>query len=102
MYLIQILIPLADNQGKKFSSEKFSLLKKLLIKEFSGLTIFSQSPAEGLWEKTSDNVLKDQIVIFEVMAETKNIKWWQDFRILLEEEFEQESVVIRIFQIESI
>ena len=102
MFLIQILIPLADNEGRKFPSERFTLVKKRLIEEFSGLTIFSQSPAEGIWEKNNEDVSEDRILIFEVMADKKNIKWWRDFRTWLEEEFEQDYVVIRIFQIECI
>ena len=102
MFLIQILIPLTDNEGKKFSSEKLSSLKDILIKKFGGLTVFSQAPAVGLWEKTKKEVLRDQIVVFEIMTKKKKYNWWKDFRKWLEKEFEQDFIVIRIFTIENV
>ena len=90
MFLIQILIPLTDNEGKKFSSEKFSSVKDILMKKFGGLTVFSQAPAVGLWEKTKKEVLRDQIVVFEIMTKKKKYNWWKDFRKWLEKEFEQD------------
>ncbi len=68
MFLIHILVPLANNQGEKFTSEKFNMLKKKLIDKFNGMTVFSNSPAEGLWEKTKEDVLQDQIIVFEIMT----------------------------------
>ena len=102
MFLIQILVPVANNEGKKFSAEKFSTLKDILMERFGGLTVFSQAPAVGLWEKSEKEVLHDQIVVFEIMTKKKKHNWWKDFRKWLEKEFEQDFIVIRIFTIKNI
>ena len=102
MFLIHILVPLTNNNGNKFQPQKFNKLKKLLIKKFHGLTVFSHSPAEGLWQKTKKTVKQEPIIVFEIMTETKDNKWWQDLRIKLEKEFKQEYIVIRILTMECI
>lgn len=47
MHLVEILLPLNDNEGRPFASEKFSELRQLLTERFGGLTAFSRSPAQG-------------------------------------------------------
>lgn len=47
MYLVEILLPLNDNEGRPFDSEKFSALRERLTERFGGLTAFTRSPAQG-------------------------------------------------------
>lgn len=68
MYLVQILLPCADNSGAPFPIEDFERLKHELATEFEGVTAFIQAPAEGLWKGGSEDS-HDDIVIFEVMTE---------------------------------
>jgi hypothetical protein len=49
MYLIQILLPLYDNSDKLFPREDFDRVRSELVEQFSGVTAFLQSPAEGFW-----------------------------------------------------
>ncbi|MCE7886961.1 MAG: hypothetical protein DYH13_05590 [Alphaproteobacteria bacterium PRO2] len=102
MNLVQIFLPLFDDQKKIFSSDCFLSVKNQLIDEFGGMTAFTQSPATGLWQNTDDEVVKDRIVIFEVMTEKFDPEWWRSYRRLLEDQFKQDKIIIRTFQIETI
>jgi hypothetical protein len=94
MNLIQILLPIADNAGEPFPPHQFAGLKQELLDRFGGVTVFSQGPAEGVWQG-ENGTSRDEIVIFEVMAETLDEGWWRDLRTRLEDEFRQDEVVIR-------
>lgn len=95
MHLVQILLPTADNAGRRFPQEQFEALRQELTNRFGGATVFSQAPAEGFW-RDGDGTAKDLIVIFEVMCGPLDEDWWRERRALLEEEFRQEVVVIRV------
>jgi hypothetical protein len=91
---VQILLPLSDNKGRKFSYKKFEKVKKRLTAKFSGLTAYNRSAAEGLWRKRK-TLRSDDIVVYEVMVPKLNKSWWQFFKSDLENSFKQESIVIR-------
>jgi hypothetical protein len=98
MYLIQILLPCADNSGAPFPKEEFDRLKQELAADFDGVTAFIQAPAEGLWKAGSQDA-HDDIVVFEVMTEVLDIAAWSSQRAALETRFRQEHVVVRYMSI---
>ena len=55
MFLIQILLPCADNTGVLFPKEDFERLKQELASEFGGVTAYIQAPADGLWKAGTEN-----------------------------------------------
>lgn len=67
MHLIQLLLPLHDNDRQKFPAEHFDSVRNDLINRFERVTAFLRSPALGLW-KTDDDVSRDEVVMFEVMS----------------------------------
>ena len=97
--MIQILLPLCDNQGQMFRPSKYKLVKATLANRFQGLTAYSRVAAEGLW-RVGKSVKRDDIVVYEVMTKSFNKKWWKNYRKSLETMFEQESIVIRVQKIE--
>ena len=99
MHVIQILLPVRDNDGKPFGPHPFEEVAWSLSKTFGGLTAYSRSPAEGRWE-TSGKTLHDDVLIFEVMVETIDRPWWADFRGQLEASFRQQRVIVRAQLIE--
>ena len=94
MYLIQLLLPLYDNAGRRFSQAKLDRVKTLLTRSFGGITMYRRSPAEGLSEQKS-GVARDDIVIFEVMTPKLDRRWWKGYRASLEVEFSQDRIVLR-------
>jgi hypothetical protein len=95
MQLVQILLPLYDNAGHLFGEELFGRVRRELTERFGGLTAFTRAPAQGLWQDEGET-RHDEIVVFEVMAEDLDTKWWRDYRQKLEREFRQDTVVIRV------
>jgi hypothetical protein len=94
MQLVQILLPLTDNHGKRFPKELYHNVKDELTGRFKGLTVYSRAPAEGMW-KPRKGTRRDDIVVYEVMVAKLQRKWWKRYRAHLEKMFRQESVVIR-------
>jgi hypothetical protein len=94
MYLIQILLPLYDNDGREQPSELFGDVRRQLTEKFGGLTAYSRTPAQGLW-KNEGETHRDDIVVFEVMADEFDKDWWGAYRRKLEQSFRQQEIVIR-------
>ena len=101
MYLIQILLPLYDNEGRAFSRQSYDQVRDELTRKFDGITAFSDSPAEGVW-KEGGEVSRDRIILFEVMSAELERAWWTPYRAELETRFRQERLVVRATLIEQL
>ncbi|WP_286786974.1 MULTISPECIES: hypothetical protein [unclassified Pseudomonas] len=95
MYLIQLLLPLYDNDGHDLPKALFGEVRNELVEKFGGLTAFSQAPAKGLWQEDESHTIRDELIIYEVMADALEQVWWQQYRASLETRFRQETVVVR-------
>ena len=95
MQLVQILLPLRDNRGRKFKRVLFARVRKELVKRFGGLTAYSRSPARGVWKSGKSTQLED-IVVLEVMTPRISRPWWKKYRRKLERAFHQEEIVMRV------
>ena len=100
MWQVQILLPLYNQDGEQFSSEYYSQLRVELTEEFGGITAYTRSPAKGFWKEDEGNTVRDDIIIYEVMAETIDKNWWRLFRERLESLFRQDEIIIRAWIIE--
>ncbi len=98
MHLVQILLPLADNEGRRFPPEPYATVRAELTERFGGLTAFSRTPAEGFWENGGD-VARDEVIVLEVMAEELDAAWWASYRHELETRFAQDAIVVRAQEI---
>ncbi|MDX6271784.1 MAG: hypothetical protein QOD28_3007 [Acidobacteriota bacterium] len=101
MYLIQLLLPLYDNEGESFAQEVYDRVRDELIKKFGGVTAFRSSPAEGIW-KEGGEISRDAIIIFEVMTGELAREWWTTYRAELETRFRQEKMIVRASRIEQL
>ena len=99
MHLVEILLPLFDNDGKRLAPELYAKVREELVETFGGLTAFSRSPAEGVWEEGGERS-HDDIVIFEVMSDALDRAWWRRFRERLESAFRQDEIVVRAREVE--
>ena len=100
MHLIQILLPIYDNEGHQFPHDIYRGIGDELVARFSGLTAFTRAPAEGYWAPQDDEAWRDDIMVFEVMAEAIDKEWWRNYRARLERQLRQEAIVIRTYRIE--
>ena len=95
MYLVQILLPLYDNEGHAFEPIDYVQLRSDLADRFGGITAYTRAPARGVWRGDTGETSRDDIVILEVMTEELDRVWWTRFRKDLERRFRQESVIVR-------
>ncbi len=99
MHLVQILLPVRDNDGKPFGPHPFEEVAWTLSKKFGGITAYNRAPAEGRWEN-DDKTQHDDVLVIEVMIATLDKSWWQTFRTHLETTFRQTRVIVRAQPIE--
>jgi hypothetical protein len=100
MMLLQLFLPLYDNEGTKLPQTLFGEVKEELAKRFGGITAYNRAPVEGLWKDDSAKTTQDELVIFEVMAEDFDPGWWKRYRELLDQRFRQDRVLVRAQEIE--
>ena len=100
MHLIQVLLPLYDNDGRPLPKDLFRTVAAELAERFGGLTAFTRAPAEGLWKEDRATTVRDDIVIYEVLADRLERAWWRDYRAALETRFRQEQVIVRAQAVE--
>ena len=99
MHMIEILLPLYDNEGVHFGPEAYDRVREELVERFGGMTAFTRSPAEGLWVEDGER-RRDDVIVFEVMADWLDRGWWRTYRGELEERFRQDEIVVRAREVE--
>ena len=100
IHLVQLLLPLYDNDGHAFPPAHYAAVRRTLTDQFSGLTAYTRAPAQGLWTESDGPPKRDDIVVYEVMADALDRGWWAEFRRALEQRFAQEELVIRALRAE--
>ena len=100
MYLVQILLPLSDNDGVPFAPSEYEDVRTCLTERFGGVTAYVRAPAEGHWKEGEGSTARDEIAIYEVMVGSLDRPWWAEFRERLRERFRQEELVVRATAIE--
>jgi hypothetical protein len=99
-HLVQILLPLYDNDGTEFGPAVFEEIRAALTGRFGGVTAHTRAPARGLWKADDGAIARDDIVILEVMAEQVDRAWWHAYRQRLESRFRQDHIVIRAMAVD--
>ncbi|HEY8607616.1 MAG TPA: hypothetical protein VIM12_10940 [Noviherbaspirillum sp.] len=99
MFLIQILLPLYDNQGRRLPAAVHGMTRDELVGRFGGLTAYTRAPASGLWQEDAGHTVHDELVIYEVMADALDASWWREYRQTLERRYAQAELVVRAHEI---
>ncbi len=102
MHLVQILLPLYDNDGIPVPREEIDAVRRALTKRFGGATAYSRVPAQGTWRDEDGDVHHDDVVVVEVMIEDLDRTWWAKYRKSLCVRFRQTEIVVRASPIETL
>jgi hypothetical protein len=102
MFLVQLLLPTRNPSGGPIPTAAFAAVRHELTDRFGGVTAYLRGPASGLWKRDDGTVEGDEVVMVEVVAESLDREWWGRYRAALEREFQQESILIRANQIETL
>lgn len=100
MYLVQLLLPLYDNEGKAFGKPMLDRVRNELTERFGGVTAYRRSPAEGLWQEDGGELTRDEVVIYEVLAEELDRAQWKLYGQELAERFRQQEMMMRAISVE--
>ena len=100
MHLIQLLLPVQNEEGDAYPRTLYENLVHRLKEQFGGVTAYTRAPATGLWEAASGQTVRDQVVVYEVMAEELDHGWWARLREELEAKFAQDELVVRAQRIQ--
>src|SRR5690554_7266084 len=95
MHLIQLFLPLQDRDGTPFPKALYDTVRTELTERFGGVTAFLRAPAVGAWEDDDGGIQRDEVVLFEVMADHVDHGWWAHYRGKLEQRFDQDEVLVR-------
>jgi len=100
MQLLQLFLPVYGADGKPFPRPMFDAVRVELAERFGGVTAYLRSPAVGLWEDDAGDCVRDDVLLFEVMVEAINRRWWHDYRRELEQRFAQDEILLRASAVE--
>lgn len=95
MHLVQMLLPLYDNDGNRLPTALFDQVFEELTQKFGGITAHQRAPAEGAWKPPGQAINHDDVVLFEVMVESLDRAWWAGYRQTLETRFRQDKLLMR-------
>ena len=100
MYLVQILLPVYDNDNQRLPREEFHAVRRELTERFGGATAYSRAPAQGSWKDEDGRVRNDDVFVVEVMVGSLDRAWWQSYRLQLCTRFRQMEIVVRASEFE--
>ena len=95
MQLIQIFLPLYDNNKRAFDRSLYDDVRTGLKEKFGGVTFYRNAPVEGVWKDETGKTNYDELMIAEVLTSDLDKEWWQQFKQGLEQVFKQEEILIR-------
>lgn len=93
-HLIQILLPLFDNEHQPLPHRLHEEVKASLTLEFGGVTAYVHAPAEGRW-KDGTRETRDEMVMYEVVTDSLDAAWWGRYREILTARFQQKEIMMR-------
>ncbi len=100
--LVQILLPLADNEGRPFTEADYAPFMDEITRRCGGLTAHVRAPAAGVWADGEGEPTRDDVVLIEAMDDGYDRDYWAGLRGRLEDRFRQEDVVIRVLAMERV
>jgi hypothetical protein len=102
MHLVQMLLPIYDNEGSPLPTRLFDAVFDELTQQFGGVTAHQRAPAEGAWKPPGQAVNHDDVVLFEVMTGSLDRAWWANYRRALETRFRQDKLLVRAVAVEEL
>lgn len=94
MHVVQILLPLSDNDRHPFPRDQYDNVALELTERFGGVTAYTRAPAEGRWTGQG-HTGSEEVVVIEVMVDRLDAVWWTDYRKGLEARFRQQHIIVR-------
>jgi hypothetical protein len=85
MQLVQIFLPLYDNNKQLFEESVYNDVRNMLKDQFGGVSFHRNTPVGGLWKDEGGKTNYDELIIAEIMIHNLNKEWWKQFKQDLEQ-----------------
>ena len=95
MYLVQLLLPLYDNEGHAFEASEYVRLRAELADRFGGVTAYTRAPARGVWKDDSGETTQRRYRDFRSDDDRSGSRLVDRFRKELEDRFRQDTLIVR-------
>jgi hypothetical protein len=95
LHLVEVLVPLYDNEGRRFAAAELERIRRELTDAFGGVTAHTRAPAEGAWEDDRGRVHHDDVIVVEVMVGELDRAWWASYRDELAKRLRQDTLLVR-------
>lgn len=99
---VQLFIPQNDEKGRPFPPSYFTKLNEELKDKFDGFTVYSRSPAEGIWKEEGGDTISDQMLVYEVLTHSADGSYFQELKPRLEKRFGQTEILILLSQVRKV
>jgi hypothetical protein len=99
-YRFEILVPLADNEGRRFAPSKIQRVGETLLAHFTGCRCQPFAPYLGMW-KFGDDVYREALLLFTVDAprEDQSLDWMLSFKKRLKQQFGQIEIYMAVTEL---
>jgi hypothetical protein len=99
-YRCEILIPLADNDGRLFPASKIEQVGETLVGRFRGCRCQPLPPFVGSW-KHRGHVYRDNLLLFTVDAprDDETLTWMLAFKDRLKRQFNQIEIYLALSEL---
>lgn len=91
-FITQVLLPKRDNLGQPFDRERYRAFHSRMISRFNGWT--RKGDADGAWLALSGDLFTDEHWVYEIEHSRRHLRFWQEEKERLKEEFDQEEIWI--------
>lgn len=95
MQLIEIFLPVYDDNGIELPSPLYARTCDELVARFGGVTAHARSPASALRFSSEGEALHDDVIVYEVIAEHVERRWWSEYRKTLQDRFAHRALMVR-------
>jgi inorganic pyrophosphatase len=99
---VQLFIPKNDQNGRAFPASHFTKLNSEFKDKFGGFTVYSRTPAEGIWKKDGGDTIIDQVLVYEVLTHTTDTNYFKELKPRLEKHFGQTEVLILLSHVRKV
>lgn len=100
--LVQLFIPLNDENGALFPEHYYTKLSTDLNEKFGGVTLYNRSPATGLWKQKHEKTVQDELLVYEILIAFIDNEYWQALKARLEKQFNQTELLILLTKIQKL
>ena len=99
-YRFELLIPLADNQGRRFPWPKIERVSAALLEPFEGCRSQPLTPYMGLW-RYRGVVYREGLLLFIVDAprSDESLDWMRNFKERLKKQFGQVDIYLAVTEL---